>query len=71
MRLRLAFALGAAALVSGLPAAFADAPAKGPAKETGQEMQHALHLLDQSLGLESLPPPHCLTYGFGHEITAA
>src|ERR1700760_4971845 len=46
------------------------ARAEGPAKETGQEMLRALKLLDQSLGLESLPPPHCLTYGFGHEVTA-
>src|ERR1700761_7848046 len=46
------------------------AHAAGPDKATGAEMLHALKLLDQSLGLESLPPPHCLTYGFGHEITA-
>ena len=46
------------------------ARAAGPDKETGAEMLRALKLLDQSLGLESLPPPHCLTYGFGHEITA-
>jgi hypothetical protein len=71
MRLHLVCAFAAAALVCLAPAAHADAPAKGPDKETAQEMLRALHLLDQSLGLESLPPPHCLTYGFGHEITAA
>jgi hypothetical protein len=42
----------------------------GPAKETSAEMLKAVRLLDQSFGLESLPPPHCLKWGYGHEITA-
>jgi hypothetical protein len=45
-------------------AAFADAQPKA-----GKEMAHALELLDQSLGLESYPKPHCLKWGFGHQIT--
>jgi hypothetical protein len=45
-------------------AAFADAQPKA-----AKEMAHALELLDQSLGLESYPKPHCLKWGFGHQIT--
>jgi hypothetical protein len=40
-----------------------------PSKELGTEMLKAVRLLDQSYGLESMPPPHCLKWGFGHEIT--
>ncbi len=64
MRIIFAFTFIAAALTF-----TSTARAAGPDKETGAEMLRALKLLDQSLGLESLPPPHCLTYGFGHEIT--
>jgi hypothetical protein len=41
----------------------------GPSKETGVEMLKAVRLLDASFGLESMPPPHCLKWGYGHEIT--
>jgi hypothetical protein len=47
----------------------ANAPKPGPTKETSAEMTKAVHLLDQSFGLESAPPPHCLKWGYGHEIT--
>jgi hypothetical protein len=41
-----------------------------PSKEDGVEMLKALHLLDKSFGLESMPPPHCLKWGYGHLISA-
>jgi hypothetical protein len=41
-----------------------------PSKESAAEMLKALHLLDTSFGLESMPPPHCLKWGYGHLITA-
>jgi hypothetical protein len=41
-----------------------------PSKEDGVEMLKALHLLDTSFGLESMPPPHCLKWGYGHLISA-
>jgi len=47
----------------------AAASAKEPQPKSGKEMQSALAALDQSLGLESYPPPHCLKWGFGHKIT--
>jgi hypothetical protein len=43
------------------------ARAEGP--KAGKEMAHALELLDQSLGLESYPKPHCVKWGYGHQIT--
>jgi hypothetical protein len=46
----------------------AAAPA-GPSRDVGKEMAHTLALLDKSFGLESYPPPHCLTWGYGHQIT--
>jgi hypothetical protein len=54
------------ALLFGL-AAVAHADKPGPA--AGKEMAQALAALDRSLGLESYPPPHCLKWGFGHQIT--
>ena len=52
----------------------AAAPARAkeptPSKELAAEMLKAMHLLDKSFGLESFPKPHCLTWGFGHLITA-
>jgi hypothetical protein len=45
------------------------ARAEGPPPELGKEMAKALSVLDQSLGLESYPAPHCLKWGYGHEIT--
>jgi hypothetical protein len=48
---------------------FARAGEPKPSKELGAEMLKAVRLLDQSYGLESMPPPHCLKWGFGHEIT--
>jgi hypothetical protein len=45
-------------------------PAAGPTKENAAEMLKALRLLDRSFGLESMPPPHCLKWGYGHIITA-
>jgi hypothetical protein len=47
----------------------AAASAKEPAPKSGKEMVTALSALDGSLGLESYPPPHCLKWGFGHQIT--
>src|SRR5215470_6213259 len=41
-----------------------------PSKEDAAEMLKAMRLLDQSFGLESMPKPHCLTWGYGHVITA-
>jgi hypothetical protein len=41
---------------------------KGPEAPVAKEMAHALVLLDQSLGLESYPPPHCLKWGSGKPI---
>jgi hypothetical protein len=41
-----------------------------PSKELAAEMLKAMHLLDQSFGLESFPKPHCLKWGYGHIITA-
>ena len=49
--------------------ASARANAPGPTKETSAEMLRAIRLLDTSFGLESMPPPHCLKWGYGHEIT--
>jgi hypothetical protein len=43
--------------------------AKDATPKSGKEMNSALVALDQSLGLESYPPPHCLKWGFGHVIT--
>jgi hypothetical protein len=48
----------------------ARANAPGPSKEMSAEMLQAKRLLDQSFGLESTPPPHCLKWGSGHSITA-
>jgi hypothetical protein len=42
----------------------------GPGKESAAEMLKAMQLLDRSFGLESMPPPHCLKWGYGHVITA-
>lgn len=66
MRHAIALAIVAAVCV---PVARAKAPA-GPSKEDAAEMLKALHLLDRSFGLESMPPPHCLKWGYGHIITA-
>lgn len=63
--MRLALTLAVAFVLSA--AARADAP--GPSKQTNAEMLNALRLLDKSFGLESMPPPHCLKWGYGHQIT--
>jgi hypothetical protein len=47
----------------------ASARSEPPGPKAGKEMAQALSALDQSLGLESYPPPHCLKWGFGHQIT--
>jgi hypothetical protein len=60
----------AIALVIVLCAASGRAKEPTPTKESAAEMLKALHLLDQSFGLESMPPPHCLKWGYGHLITA-
>lgn len=62
MRLSAAFA-GALAVASSV---VAHADPAGP--KAGKEMAQALAALDQSLGLESYPKPHCLKWGF-HQIT--
>jgi hypothetical protein len=64
MRLIFGFVIVVAA---GLAAARANPP--GPTKEMAAEMKKAVRLLDTSFGLESMPPPHCLKWGYGHEIT--
>ena len=51
-------------------AGVASAKEARPAKELADEMLKAVHLLDRSFGLESMPPPHCLKWGYGHIITA-
>ncbi len=53
-----------------LAAGAARAKEPAPSKEDAAEMLKALRLLDRSFGLESLPPPHCLKWGYGHVITA-
>jgi hypothetical protein len=59
----------AAALGLLAPSAPGRAEPKGPA--AGKEMARALAILDGALGLESYPPPHCLKWGYGHQITLA
>jgi hypothetical protein len=55
-----------------LCAAAASVRAKEPAptKEDAVEMLKAMRILDKSFGLESMPKPHCLKWGYGHIITA-
>src|SRR5207248_5284504 len=48
-------------------AAAAHADSKGP--RAGKEMTAALAALNKALGLESYPPPHCVNWGVGHQIT--
>ena len=60
--------LVAVAVLAACTLARAKEPA--PSKESAAEMLKALHLLDKSFGLESMPPPHCLKWGYGHLITA-
>ena len=43
--------------------------ARDPMPKSGKEMNEALVSLNKSLGLESYPPPHCLKWGYGHQIT--
>jgi hypothetical protein len=45
------------------------AAAEPTGPQAGKEMARALVALDQSLGLESYPEPHCLKWGY-HQITA-
>jgi hypothetical protein len=47
-------------------ASVARAKEEKPSKELAAEMLKAMHLLDKSFGLESMPPPHCLRWGYGH-----
>ncbi len=47
----------------------ADSKSAGP--KSGKEMLAAIEAANQALGLESHPPPHCLAWGFGHQITPA
>ncbi|HXU67982.1 MAG TPA: hypothetical protein VN947_01570 [Polyangia bacterium] len=51
-------------------AAPAVAKEPSPSKADAAEMLKAMRLLDQSFGLESMPKPHCLKWGYGHLITA-
>jgi hypothetical protein len=53
-----------------LLATVASAKEPAPSKEVAAEALKAMHLLDRSFGLESMPPPHCLKWGYGHLITA-
>ena len=57
-----------AAIIAASTIASAREPA--PSKELAAETLKAMHLLDQSFGLESFPKPHCLKWGYGHMITA-
>ncbi len=41
------------------------------APPAAKEMSLALEAVNKSLGLESMPKPHCLKWGYGHQITAA
>lgn len=41
-----------------------------PKPKAGKEMSLATEAINKALGLESHPPPHCLKWGFGHQITA-
>src|SRR5258706_10855775 len=46
--------------------------AAAPAREgpkSAKEMLQAMEAVNRALGLESTPPPHCLKWGFGHQIT--
>lgn len=45
-------------------AAYADTKPKA-----GKEMTAAVEAVNKQLGLESFPPPHCLSWGIGHKIT--
>src|SRR4051794_2226953 len=65
--MRIAMAVAATLLAV---AGSAGAKEPSPSKESAAEMLKALHLLDKSFGLESMPPPHCLKWGYGHLITA-
>jgi hypothetical protein len=56
-------------LVLALVATAARADEAKVAPDVGKEMAHALELLDQSLALESYPPPNCLKWGSGKPIT--
>ena len=46
-------------------------PARGDSKgpKAAKEMAAAVEAVNKQLGLESYPPPHCLKWGFGHQIT--
>jgi hypothetical protein len=57
------------ALIVALLATTAHAKEPAPSKEVVAEALKAMHLLDQSFGLESFPKPHCLKWGYGHLIT--
>jgi hypothetical protein len=61
-----------AAVVILVCAAASPAHAKEPApsKEDAAEMLTAMRALDKAFGLESMPKPHCLKWGYGHMITA-
>lgn len=47
------------------------ASADGKAPKAGKEMTQTVEAINRALALESYPPPHCLKWGYGHEITAA
>ncbi len=66
--MRVTIAIVMVALVGALSPARAKEPT--PGKDLAAETLKALHLLDKSFGLESMPPPHCLKWGYGHIITA-
>jgi hypothetical protein len=61
--MRLLAAIALASLVGGV----ARGEPKGP--KAGKEMAQAVEAVNRALGLESYPPPHCLAWGFGHQIT--
>ncbi|HEX6838849.1 MAG TPA: hypothetical protein VF334_19860, partial [Polyangia bacterium] len=66
--MRVTIAIVMAVLVGAVAPARAREPS--PSKDLAAEMLKALHVLDKSFGLESMPPPHCLKWGYGHIITA-
>jgi hypothetical protein len=45
------------------------ARAESKPPKAGKEMTAALEALNKALGLESHPPPHCVNWGVGHQIT--
>ncbi len=48
---------------------FAISAMADPMPKAAKEMGQAVVAANKALGLESYPPPHCLSWGIGHEVT--